>query len=76
MTYRPFSLSHTVLMYWFVFLLSSQAYRALLTIPFSDDMARKIKIKVLTESFPNGFQLLKDVDIFLMLGMDQLNILV
>ena len=33
-------------------------------------------IKVLTESFPNGFQLPKDVHVLLMLGMDQLNVLV
>jgi hypothetical protein len=31
---------------------------------------------VLTESFPDGFQLLKDVHVLLMLGMDQLNVLV
>ena len=33
-------------------------------------------IKVLTESFPNGFKLPKDVHILLMLSMDQLNVLV
>jgi hypothetical protein len=33
-------------------------------------------LKILTEPFPNGFELLKDVNILLMLSMDQLNILV
>jgi hypothetical protein len=63
-------------MYWFVFLLSSQAYRALLTMPFSDDIAKSLSLEMLTESFPYGFELLKDVNILLMLSMDQLNILV
>jgi hypothetical protein len=31
---------------------------------------------MLTEPFPNGFKLLKDVNILLMLSMNQLNILV
>jgi hypothetical protein len=33
-------------------------------------------LKMLTEPFPNGFELLKDVNILLMLSMNQLNILV
>jgi len=44
--------------------------------PFSDDIAKSLSVEMLTESFPYGFELLKDVNILLMLSMDQLNILV
>lgn len=44
--------------------------------PFSDDMAKILSVEMLTEPFPYGFELLKDVNILLMLSMDELNILV
>ena len=60
----------------FVFWLSSQAIRALLTIPFSEEIAKLLVRGWLTESLPEGFEVLEDVDILLMFIMNDLTILV